>query len=74
MFTANSNLEIFLYRSALVNSKFYQAAYSILINGFKRIVRYNAFLDVNREEMSYVIAGKSEGHLCKVIGSEGEEV
>src|ERR1039457_4781214 len=74
MFPANTDFQILAGFTAFFNSDRDQLTDSIHIDDLERIDGKDLFTEVFRKETTDIVPRKSEGHLCQVIRTKGEEL
>ena len=74
MLTANTNLQLFIGRTALLEAHANQLADSLDIQRHERILGQNALIRVELQKFSGVIAREAHRHLRQIVGPEREEL
>src|SRR5215469_3045079 len=74
VFAADADLQLGKSFSPALSCHFYQLADAFAIKYGKRILLQNAFLEIGGQELIYIVAGKPEGGLGKVVSAEREKL
>ena len=73
MLTANTTLQVRTNSTAFLCSHTDELADTILVEHLEGVYLQNLLLQINGEEGSDVVTRVTKGHLCQVVGTEGEE-
>ena len=74
MLTANTALQVGTFAAAGLDTQFDELAHALDIDGLERVGIQDLVAEVVAHERSDIVAAEAEGHLGKVVGTEGEEL
>src|SRR5690554_4315023 len=74
MLAADTAFERGLHFASLGHSHAHQLSHTVLIEHGEGIMLEDPLVDVHRQELGYVVATVTKGHLCKVVDAKREEV